>query len=645
MDGSRALAFTELGQLHLDQDDEARAQEFIKRSIELEPDLFDGYWALGTLHEQFERDGEAVDCYLESLSRYPQWEAAIVVRVVDLQTRAGSHDDAEATLVEHLERHPDDDDLRGALVDLALAIARNLDDRPRAIALYDRLLRVRGPAFAAERQELVGDLLLEVNDVEGALEAYGPTVAPGPGAAGVHRKIATAARRLGRWDQAHAELRSALELDQDEEAYRRDRAMTFNEAGNEKIEQSAPAEAVALYQQAIELSPDDAVIRTNLAIGYEALAQTTTLVESLELAAQAMRDAVRLDPDNAEYTARLARLVRSASGVKRYGAQLLTSPVVQPIVVEVSDVLVPKVNPDHDGAGFLFGDIPAMRERIEADRGVGVHAVQLRANPVLGPGRYRVLLWDVPEVEGEVFPDQLFALGSTTELETAGVAQDAISERTDPVTGLAGAWVPATEGDRLRAGSIEAMPDTAFLIRHLEAILRARLDLFFGMDAAVPLIPPSESGSRQVGWARVLRALVRDGVPLGGTELDTALREADLSPQGVPDAIRSARLALAARLPGNRPDADVVSVPDWTEAALETAQGSPPRLTPEEELRLLAELGARERVPGPRVIVTRGAQHRPYLQRLLTDVLGTEVAVVDAAERAAVGARAEVSSP
>jgi hypothetical protein len=98
-------------------------------------------------------------------------------------------------------------------------------------------------------------------------------------------------------------------------------------------------------------------------------------------------------------------------------------------------------------------------------------------------------------------------------------------------------------------------------------------------------------------------------------------------------------------LPGNHPHADTVPVPDWAEAALEAGQGSPPRLTPEEELRLLAELGARERVPGPRVIVTRGAQHRPYLQRLLTGVLGTDVAVLDAAERAAVGARAEVSSP
>ena len=644
LDGAQALAFTEIGQLHLDQDDESRAQEAMERSIELEPDLFDGYWAMGTLHEQFERYGEAARWYLESLSRYPQWEPAIIVRVTDLQTRGGRHDDAEATLFEHLERHPDDDDLRGAVATLALAIAGDLGDRPRAVALYDRLLRLRGPGFEADRDELVGDLLLELGDVDGALDAYGDAVAARPGEAGFHRKVATAASRAGRWDQAHAELRSALELDQDEATYRRESALTFNDAGNEKIEQSAAAEAVALYKQAIEMDPEDAVLRGNLAIGYEALAQTAPLVESLEMAVQAMRDAVRLDPDNVGYTARLERLVRSAAGAGRYGVQLLTSPVVEPIVVEVSDVLVPKVNPEEDGAVFVGEHIPAMRGRIEADRGVVLRGVQMRANPVLGFGRYRVLLWEVLEAEGEVIPDHLFALGSPASVEAAGVSREAMSESTDPLTALSGAWVPATEGERLRTAGIEAMADTDFLIRHLEAVLRARLDLLFGLDAAEPMVPPSESGPRRAGWARVLRALARDGLPLRATELDTALLEADLSPEGVPDAIRKARLALAALLPGNTSDAHATPVPGWAEEALEAAQGSPPRLTPMEEQRLVAELGAHALMPGPRVVVTRGAKHRPYLQRLLADGLGTRVTVVDAAERAAaVRASAEVT--
>lgn len=647
LDDSQAGAFTEIGSLHLDQDDEPRAREAMERSIKREPDLFDGYWGMGMLHEQFKRYGEAARWYLESLSRYPQWEPAIVVRVADLQTRNGGHDDAEATLFEHLEAHPEDEELRGALADLALAIVRDLGDRPRAIGLYDRLLRVRGPGFEADRHDLVGDLLLELGDVDGAIDAYERAASARPGEAGFHRKIATAARRVRRWQHSHAELKRALELDQDEKTFRRESALTFNDAGNEKIEQSAPAEAVELYKQAVGMDPEDAVIRRNLAIGYETLAQTGPMAESFEKAVEGTREALRLDPENAEYTAQLERLERSASNVRRYGVQLLTSATVRQIVVEVSEALVPKVDPDQHGAAFLGEDIPAMRERIEVDSGVLVHGVQMRANLALGLGRYRVLLWEVLEAEGEVIPEHLFALGSSSVLKTAGVPSEALLERTDPLTGLPGAWVPATEAERLRAAGVESLTDTAFMLRHLEAVLRARLDLLLGLDAAEALVPPSASGPRRVALARVLRALVRDGLPARAPELEAALMDADLSPEGVPDAIRRARLALATSLPGNSPEAHAVHVPDWAEDAL-AAAGSPPRLAPGDEQRLVVELGAQLEVPGPRVVVTRGAEHRPYVQRLLAAGLGTDVAVVDAAERAAAApmpAPAQVRSP
>jgi tetratricopeptide (TPR) repeat protein len=635
LDGSRGLAFTSIGELYLDQDDEPRAREAMERSIELEPDLFDGYWGMGTLREQSQDYGEAARWYLESLRRYPQWEPAIVVRVTDLQTRAGRHDEAEATLFEHLELHPEDEDLRGALAELALAIARDLDDRARAIGLFDRLLHVRGPDFEADRHELVGDLMLALDDVEGALEAFGRAVAVRPDEPRFHRKVAGAERKAARWDQSHQELWRALELDKDEEAFRRESALVFNDAGNEKVQQSAAADAVELFKQAIAMDPDDAVMRSNLAVGYEMLAQAAPAPAPLEGAVQALRDALRLDPDSAEYAAQLERLEGSLSSVRRYGAQVLTAPTVAGIVVEVADDLVPTVDPQQEGAAFFDVDIPAMRERIEADCGAFPYGVRLRPNPALSGGRYRVLLWEVLEVEGEAVPNSLFALGSGSTI-AAAVPPGAMIERTDPVTGVPGTWVPATLAEPLREATVDTLTVTEFLIRHLEAVVRSRLYLLLGLDAVDPIVPPSEPEPQQIARARVLRALARDRLPLRTPELDAAFLDADLTPAGAPGTIRNARLALAHLLPGNRANASAVPVPDWAEEALEAPGSSPPRLTPVDEHRLLVELGELLRVPGPCVVVTESADHRPYLQRLVANGLGADVAVVDAAERARV---------
>ena len=65
-------------------------------------------------------------------------------------------------------------------------------------------------------------------------------------------------------------------------------------------------------------------------------------------------------------------------------------PVVTPIVLEVSDALVPCVDSRQDGGRFLFELIPFMRDGLFVELGVRFPGVRARGNPHLPPGAYQI---------------------------------------------------------------------------------------------------------------------------------------------------------------------------------------------------------------------------------------------------------------
>ena len=62
-------------------------------------------------------------------------------------------------------------------------------------------------------------------------------------------------------------------------------------------------------------------------------------------------------------------------------------PVVTPIVLEVSDALVPFVDSRQDSGRFLYELIPFMRDGLFVELGVRFPGVRARGNPGLPPGR------------------------------------------------------------------------------------------------------------------------------------------------------------------------------------------------------------------------------------------------------------------
>ena len=76
-------------------------------------------------------------------------------------------------------------------------------------------------------------------------------------------------------------------------------------------------------------------------------------------------------------------------------------PVVTPIVLEVSDALVPYVDSRQDGGKFLYELIPFMRDGLFVELGVRFPGVRARGNPSLPPGAYQIQLNEVPVVTGQ----------------------------------------------------------------------------------------------------------------------------------------------------------------------------------------------------------------------------------------------------
>ncbi len=76
-------------------------------------------------------------------------------------------------------------------------------------------------------------------------------------------------------------------------------------------------------------------------------------------------------------------------------------PVVTPIVLEVSDALVPFVDSRQDNGKFLFELIPFMRDGLFVELGVRFPGVRARGNSGLPPGAYQIQINEVPVVTGQ----------------------------------------------------------------------------------------------------------------------------------------------------------------------------------------------------------------------------------------------------
>jgi type III secretion protein V len=229
-------------------------------------------------------------------------------------------------------------------------------------------------------------------------------------------------------------------------------------------------------------------------------------------------------------------------------------PVVTPIVLEVSDSLVPFVDSRQDGGRFLHELVPFMRDGLFVELGVRFPGVRARGNPSLPPGGYQVQINEVPVVAGQVVLDHVLVNESADRLRLLNMqGQPAMN----PATRQAAAWVPNDKKALCEEAGLVTWDASGFLTLHLTAILRRHAREFLGVQEVQNMLEQLE---------QAFPALVKEVVPkvippLKLTEILGRLVEEGIS-------VRDLRAVLQALAEWGQVEADPVMLTEHVRSAL-----------------------------------------------------------------------------
>jgi tetratricopeptide (TPR) repeat protein len=337
-------------------------------------------------------------------------------------------------------------------------------------------------------------------------------------------------------------------------------------------------------------------------------------------------------------------------------------PVATPIILEVAELIVPKVDSRSDGGTFLDEMIPAMQGRIEQSTGVrvpGVRGRRYKDAPTLSS--YKISLNEVAVAHGILLMDKHYCRADPALLHAAGIA--IVQAMSDPRTGQAGAWIEPIYAEAAVTAGYAVLTDTDLLIAHLESLLRQNLAMFLSIQEVDSLISkktrpqqqhrfyspeptnatsdgkeneasrdrevlqtllaniaPEQDQEARICFARLLRALVRDGVPIVDWHtLLAALQGQGLTVANLDAAVRTSRSALKAYLPGNRPDTLRLPLPGSIEEAVARAiNGNDSLVSAPQFSDWLDTISSLLSVlPSQAVLVVQRQELRPIVRRMI----------------------------
>lgn len=325
----------------IDAEDPAHYDELLERSGSLTPPLrvmiADAFAAEGldrAALEQLERAGdEGYD------------EAGLFGRLGDLYSRSGQWRLARVAYEQALAREADDLRYRQQLG----VVCSRMGELEQAAAALETVLDAQQKRSAAAAHEL-GHIYLQQGRFARALEAYRHAAQQQPGEPAYRRSMATALRRLGRLEEAEAELRDLIAASGGD-------AATCAELGEVYADANRFKEAVESYARAVALRPDDPILYARLgqlrrSIGdlagaraalqravelnsanaalHDELGQALEACGETESALAAYRAAVSLDPQCAAYHRRLGALLRDCGDNDGAAAALRTALELRP---------------------------------------------------------------------------------------------------------------------------------------------------------------------------------------------------------------------------------------------------------------------------------------------------------------------------
>ncbi|MCE9666648.1 type III secretion system export apparatus subunit SctV [Myxococcus stipitatus] len=176
-------------------------------------------------------------------------------------------------------------------------------------------------------------------------------------------------------------------------------------------------------------------------------------------------------------------------------------PVVTPIVLEVSDALVPYVDSRQDNGKFLFELIPFMRDGLFVELGVRFPGVRARGNSSLPPGAYQIQINEVPVVTGQATLGHVLVNDTVERLRLMNIQG---FEAINPATRQPAAWVPEQHRDTLEAAGLTTWDVPGYIILHVAAVLRRNAREFVGVQETQTMLEQLE---------KAFPAIVKEVIP------------------------------------------------------------------------------------------------------------------------------------
>ncbi|MCP3097632.1 type III secretion system export apparatus subunit SctV [Myxococcus sp. K15C18031901] len=176
-------------------------------------------------------------------------------------------------------------------------------------------------------------------------------------------------------------------------------------------------------------------------------------------------------------------------------------PVVTPIVLEVSDALVPYVDSRQDNGKFLFELIPFMRDGLFVELGVRFPGVRARGNASLPPGAYQIQINEVPVVTGQATLGHVLVNDTVERLRLMNIQG---FEAINPATRQPAAWVPEQHRDTLEAAGLTTWDVPGYIILHVAAVLRRNAREFIGVQETQTMLEQLE---------KAFPAIVKEVIP------------------------------------------------------------------------------------------------------------------------------------
>lgn len=247
--------------------------------------------------------------------------------------------------------------------------------------------------------------------------------------------------------------------------------------------------------------------------------------------------------------------------------------MVTPVVIEAAPALFPPGEEWAESHPLFLDYIPAVRERVAAEMGVPLPGIRVRAEESLEATAFRILLHEGLFAGGRVFAEGYFCPVPEALPHAAREGDTRLVPGVNPRTLREdGLWILGSGIAAARTSGVPLWDHFEYLIRFLEAQLRFRLDDFFGIEELelrlAAWLAATEGAAAEarrallaealpdlearVRWVRVLRALLREAVPI--TDLQALLesfRETGAADTTV--AAEAARLAVRERIPAAAP--------------------------------------------------------------------------------------------